>query len=326
LAPLVAIAVAAVGAAAVPAAHATFAGERGPFAFQRLADPNDEGSAQVFTVEARGARPRQLTSSAGGSFAPDYSPDGQQIAFERGFTDGSPSQLYTINADGSDPLAVSTSCADRCLGDGAPAWAPNGDQLVFERAFRPIIDDNASALDLVVANADGTGEQLVHHFLPLEGEGREAHDAQWSPDGQRLAVNLLNITAKPEFGSAIYTLDPDGTDLRRITPRRLNAGNPDWSPNGKRIVFNSSYEAQAAVEIYTVRPDGSELRRLRREPERSYSFDPVWSPNGRRVAFVHGAGRNSPHIWTMRKNGTRLRQVTHGRLPDLRPDWGTPPR
>jgi len=326
LAPLVAIAVAAVGAAAVPAAHATFAGERGPFAFQRLADPNDEGSAQVFTVEARGARPRQLTSSAGGSFAPDYSPDGQQIAFERGFTDGSPSQLYTINADGSDPLAVSTSCADRCLGDAAPAWAPNGDQLVFERAFRPIIDDNASALDLVVANADGTGEQLVHHFLPLEGEGREAHDAQWSPDGQRLAVNLLNITAKPEFGSAIYTLDPDGTDLRRITPRRLNAGNPDWSPNGKRIVFNSSYEAQAAVEIYTVRPDGSELRRLRREPERSYSFEPVWSPNGRRVAFVHGAGRNSPHIWTMRKNGTRLRQVTHGRLPDLRPDWGTPPR
>ena len=49
-------------------------------------------------------------------------------------------------------------------------------------------------------------------------------------------------------------LDADGSNLRRITPLRLNAGNPDWSPNGKRIVFNSSYEGQAAVEIYTVRP------------------------------------------------------------------------
>jgi Tol biopolymer transport system component len=104
---------------------------------------------------------------------------------------------------------------------------------------------------------------------------------------------------------------------------RLNAGNPDWSPDGKRIAFNSSFEGQGAVEIYTVRPDGSGLRRLRREPKNSYSFDPVWSPGGRRLAFVHGAGRKIPHIWMMKRNGTRLRQVTHGRRPDRGPDWGS---
>jgi Tol biopolymer transport system component len=50
-----------------------------------------------------------------------------------------------------------------------------------------------------------------------------------------------------------------GRDALReaLTPLRLSAGSPDWSPDGKRIVFNSSYEGQAAVEIYTVRPDGT---------------------------------------------------------------------
>ena len=105
---------------------------------------------------------------------------------------------------------------------------------------------------------------MILHFRSLEAQGKEPHDAQWSPDGARIAVNIVNIKAKPRNGSAIYVLDADGSDFRRITPLRLNAGSPDWSPDGKRIVFNSSYEAQSAVEIYTVRPDGSGVKRVRK--------------------------------------------------------------
>ena len=133
-------------------------------------------------------------------------------------------------------------------------------------------------------------------------------------------MNILNIKAKPRNGSAIYVLDADGSDLRQITPIRLNAGSPDWSPDGGRIAFNSSYEGQAAVEIYTVRPDGSRLRRVRKEPKDSFSFEPVWSPNGKRLAFVHATRTQLPHIWTMKRNGKSLRQITRGPMPDARPD------
>jgi TolB protein len=194
---------------------------------------------------------------------------------------------------------------------------------VFERAFGPIVKDSAAGLDLVTANANGSDEQVILHYRSLEAQGQEPHDAQWSPDGARIAVMILNVKAKPRNASAIYVLDADGSGLHRVTPIRLNAGNPDWSPDGQRIAFNSSYEGQGAIEIYTVRPDGSGLRRLRREPKNSYSFDPVWSPDGGRLACVHGAGRQVPHIWTMKKNGTALRQVTHGRRPDRGPDWGS---
>jgi TolB protein len=233
-----------------------------------------------------------------------------------------PDAIVTMGSDGSSPAVVPTTCVDDpCLGDNSPAWSPDGNRLVFERAFGPIIKDQAAGgLDLVTSNADGSGEQVILRSLPL---GREPHDAQWSPDGTRIAVNMLNIKAKPRNGSAIYVLNADGSGFHRVTPLRLNAGNPDWSPNGKRIVFNSSYEGQAAVEIYTVRPDGKGVRRVRKEPKDSFSFQPVWSPNGKRIAFVHGTRTRLPHIWTMKPGGEGLRQVTHGPKPDEGPDWGT---
>jgi TolB protein len=314
--PMIAVA----AAAAAPAAEATFPGERGPIAFQRIVNPRNEESSQIFSVARPGAKPRRLTSG-GNVFAPDYSPDGRRIAFER--RGMGPDTIFTMGADGSAPVRVAACAAVPCLGSSAPAWSPDGNRLVFERAFGPIVKDNAAGLDLVTANADGTAEQLLLHLRSREAQGQEPHDAQWSPDGTRIAVTILNISAKPRNGSAIYVLDADGSNLRRITPMRLNAGNPDWSPDGKRIVFNSSYEAQAAVEIYTVRPDGSRLRRLRREGKRSYSFDPVWSPDGGRIAHVHGTFDSAPHIWAMKPSGKGLRQLTHGPKPDVRPDWGT---
>jgi len=301
-------------------AQATFAGKPGPIAFQRIVDPRDEESSQIFSVARPGAKARKLTTGGSG-FNPDYSPNGERIVFERRFGGVKPDAIVTMGSDGSSPALVPTTCvADPCLGDNSPAWSPDGSRFVFERAFGPIVKDEASGgLDLVVTNADGSIERV----LPRLWQGREPHDAQWSPDGTRIAVNLVNSTAKPRNGSAIYVLNADGSHLHRVTPSRLNAGSPDWSPNGRRIAFNSSYEGQAAVEIYTVRPNGSGLRRVRKEREDSFSFEPTWSPDGRRLAFVHATRTRIPHIWTMTRNGKRLRQLTHGPKPDVRPDWGS---
>jgi Tol biopolymer transport system component len=130
----------------------------------------------------------------------------------------------------------------------------------------------------------------------------------------------MDNRGRRKLATAIFVLDADGGNLRRVTPMRLNAGNPDWSPDGERIVFNSSFEGQGRVEIYTVRSDGTGLRR---EPRRSYSFEPVWSPDGTRIAMVHGTFTTVPHIWTMRPDGRDLRQITRGPRLDVRPDWGT---
>ena len=97
----------------------------------------------------------------------------------------------------------------------------------------------------------------------------------------------------PNGPDPAYTIRFDGSNptrlpiARRLTPHNLDAGNPDWSPNGKRIVFNSFYEGQSESELYTIRPDGTAMHRIRKENKHNYSFDPVWSPDGGRIAFVH---------------------------------------
>jgi Tol biopolymer transport system component len=324
---VVAIVVAASAASAisVPGARATYAGKRGPIVFQRLLNPMDESTTQLFALSPTTGRVRQLTQFQGGAFDPDYSPNGRQIAFDRRFQNGSPDAAYTIRFDGSNPTRLPIACSGQCLGIDEPNWTRSGHDIAFGRAFGPIAKDgSASMVELATAGLSGAGDRVIRSF-GLKSTGTEPHNAVWSPNGRMLAVTVLNDRKKPVNASAIYLISANGKTVRRLTPRRLDAGNPDWSPNGKRIVFNSFYEGQSESELYTIRPDGTGMHRIRKEKKNNYAFDPVFSPDGGRIAFVHTSRKTLPHIWSIGADGKRLRQETHGNLVDLEPDWGTPP-
>jgi Tol biopolymer transport system component len=66
---------------------------------------------------------------------------------------------------------------------------------------------------------------------------------------------------------------------RQITDYRGQEYSPDWSPNGRRIVFHT-YSRTKGLRIFTIRPDGTHRRLLVEDGE-----DPVWSPNGKKIAF-----------------------------------------
>ena len=321
----VAIAAAATAALAVPlpAAQATYAGKRGPIVFQRQLNPKDDGSTQLFALSPATGQLRQLTNFHGGAFDPAYSPNGRQIAFDRRFQSG-PDEAFTIGFDGSKPTRLPIACSGQCLGIDEPDWTRSGLDIAFGRAFGPIVKDNASTLELATAGLSGAGDRVIRTF-GLKSTATEPHNAVWSPNGEMLAVTILNDRKKPINASAIYLISADGKIFRRLTPPKLDAGNPDWAPNGKRIVFNSFYEGQSESELYTIRPDGTGMHRLRKEKKNNYAFDPVWSPDGGRIAFVHASRTTPPHIWSIGADGKKVRQETHGSLVDLSPDWGTPP-
>jgi hypothetical protein len=62
-------------AGSATSAHATFPGDPGPIAFQRLVDPDDEENVQIFSVAGPGAKARKLTSGGSG-----YNPDSRRTA------------------------------------------------------------------------------------------------------------------------------------------------------------------------------------------------------------------------------------------------------
>jgi Tol biopolymer transport system component len=97
----------------------------------------------------------------------------------------------------------------------------------------------------------------------------------------------------------IYTVRPDGTDLRRIT--RRGGTEPSWSPDGSRLAFARN------GGIWVVDADGGQPRRVIRRA----ANQPVWSPDGKRIAFV--SAFTNPEVWriyTVGVDGRGLRVVT----------------
>jgi TolB protein len=88
-------------------------------------------------------------------------------------------------------------------------------------------------------------------------------------------------------------------------------GMPDYSPDGKRIVFTSNRDRQA--EIYVMNADGSGQRRLTRKP--GDDFSPRFSPDGREIAFTALPGT----VLVVGADGKGLHRLTAGSDPDWKP-------
>lgn len=220
---------------------------------------------------------------------PSWSPDGTQIAFE------GPDGIWLMNADGSSAHWIGSG--------GSPRWSPDGTRLLVRHSGHWTM------------NPDGTDYQFVVMAFC---------SADWSPDGQRIAFNSGQDCGPgdPGYRKAIYTIDLDGSDRRRVTSGAtpLNYDmEPAWDP-GNDIVFVGYTEGWTSSDIYTVHADGSRLMRLTNLPTDQFAYEPDWSPDGEWIAYTAPAGENR-HICVMRRDGSAKRCITSGDGYDAYPSW-----
>jgi TolB protein len=318
-----------VAAAAATTSFATAPGKNGKIAFRRYLD-GDQTHGAIFVINPDGSGFRQLTHTPNGVVddQPDWSSDGAQLAFSsnRDKIGRSRSSIYsaifTVHADGSGLTRVSAECPlpspdpVGCPYDFLPSFSPEGKQVVFGSAPGVIMamdSDGQNSRVLVKATAADTGHT-----------GYTVTDAQLSPNGKRLLFVRDNRGAlKPKNGKAVYVASKQGTGARRVTPWSLGGGdNPDWSPDGKWVLFRSNEELVQQSQIYVIHSDGSGLKQLTHFKKGTIVTSSSFSPDGRWIVYGSSGVAGQADLYVMRADGTGVRQLTHTRLWESAPDWG----
>jgi Tol biopolymer transport system component len=166
------------------------------------------------------------------------------------------------------------------------------------------------------------------------GTGPTTKPASSSHNGKIAFVRWDNRVGKFD----IFVMKADGTGARKLATGPTQANNPVWSPNGKRLAFEAvprGGSSEFNTDIYVMNADGSGLKRITQEP--TLDSMPSWSPESMRIAFSmvdtslssasasysaisSQENSNENGIYTIRVDGTSLRQLTH-EVEDVDSAW-----
>ena len=180
--------------------------------------------------------------------------------------------------------------------------------------------------------------------------GGENAEAYFSEDGKRLIfqatrpgypcdrIFTINIDGTGDGDMEIYSMQADGSDVRRLTNRPGPDGGPFFSWDGRRIVFRgrplgpgtelNGYRAllkeglwrPTQLELYVMDRDGGNLSQVTRLA--GANFAPSWHPDGKRLIFASNIGdpkgRNFD-VYLVNVDGTGLQRITYNKSFDSFP-------
>lgn len=199
-----------------------------------------------------------------------------------------------LNLAAQAPLAVPASPGELHLanvrqitfgGENAEAYFSHDGQWLTFQSTR----EGRACDQQYVVRIDGTGLKQISNgegkttcgwFLP--GNGRlffsssHAHDKACPP---RIDPSQGYVWGLDPFD--FYTVNRDGSDLRRLTSYDVYTAEGILSPDGKRIVFTSLKDGD--LDIYTMNVDGTDVRRLTNTL--GYDGGPWWSPDGTKIVY-----------------------------------------
>ena len=248
---------------------------------------------------------------------------GGLIAFTRYRLQNAPlwSEIFVVKPDGSGLTKVSHSA--KAVEDDQAELSPNGRLVVFDRCTQ------SGPCSVWTVRSDGRGQRRISPPCPsnkLPPACVDDSNPSFAPDGKHLLFqHESGRIGHDSLGDEVERSEIVRTDLtgdhavviRRLDGYRGGLEAPRVSPDGKWLLYSQVNSARVKPvggrAIFVVRLAGGSARRL--TPWKLRATGGAWSPDGARILFRPSlsGGELLPgtNLYTVRPDGSQLRQVTH---------------
>jgi TolB protein len=194
-----------------------------------------DGGPAVYLLQFPGLQTTRVSNRPGINITPAWSPDGRSLAValnRRG-----DSEILQLTKGGAAVQKLTQSWGI----DVSPSWSPDGKQLAF-------VSNRSGSPQIYVLNI-GSRE-----LRRLTFQGNYNVGPVWSSKG-----NLIAYAGRVGSQFQIFTISSTGGGLQQLTTMGNNES-PDFSPNGRMIIFSSNRQGKSA--IYVMNVNGSNQRRI----------------------------------------------------------------
>ena len=223
--------------------------------------------AVLYSIPIQGGHPKTISSFRAFPDGLTWSADDKKLIYSLNYLGGGLSdELGEVTVENGSPkqLAFPGSAM-------LPTVSPKGDKLAYSSVS---VSSKIWRRDLL--HPDAQAEELIP-------SSRAQFDAQYSPDGKRIAFASLR-SGLP----GVWVSSDDGTNLVQISNPNYVSGSPQWSPDGNRIAFDS--HPLDHWEIFVA--DVAERKPRKLVTNITNVARPHWSRDGKWIYFIsNGSGR-----------------------------------